>query len=645
MPTDRESSAAARRRRRAIAAAIAIVVALLGVVVFYVVTRDRGASSGTAAPPATASRGGAIPHAGSAQGAAPAATVPAAIEPAPGHGRAIVVPIAAPGGGVTGRVINWSTGDGVPGAELVFDGPDGAATVRSADGGRFELAPPAPGRFRLATASAPGFLPYAPEWEHSPITVDTTAGQRVDGVVVFLRPALDYTGTVVDAAGAPVAGAKVTLLGSPDGEQAIERLVTEWTTARDGTFGFHAPDFAVFEAVHGAARGRAVLGGDTMVTRKLVIQLGDLPAADQVIAGRVVDDHGAPVADALVRAIAQTTRPVPGEPEPAHAPVFAVSGPDGRFTLAGVEPIAYEVSAEADDHAPARREGVTGGTRDLVLELAAGTTIAGVVETTAGDPVPAFTLLVARRIGVGRDVLIERSVVHPAGRFEVVVEPGDYELVAAPGGWAASAWTRAAAGARDVRVVVSAGAVLRGRVVSSGDGAPISYARVMYEMLSGGGSAQPANAGTVTRDDGSFELRGIRPGPVSLTVGAGGHHPKIEAGIVARDGDELGPITITLTPLAPGETPRLELVGIGVALSGDGDALRVDRVIPGGGAEAAGIVAGDRVTQIDGTPTVDLGVDGAVARIRGVAGTTVRVTLLRAGAPVDLIVERRPLKA
>ena len=77
----------------------------------------------------------------------------------------------------------------------------------------------------------------------------------------------------------------------------------------------------------------------------------------------------------------------------------------------------------------------------------------------------------------------------------------------------------------------------------------------------------------------------------------------------------------------------------------DGDALRVDLVIPNSGAAAAGIVVGDRVVAVDGVPTSDLGVDGAVSKIRGVEGTTVAITLKRGDAITTLAITRRKLKA
>lgn len=128
-------------------------------------------------------------------------------------------------------------------------------------------------------------------------------------------------------------------------------------------------------------------------------------------------------------------------------------------------------------------------------------------------------------------------------------------------------------------------------------------------------------------------------------VGAGGHHPRIESGLVAVDGAVLGPIEVRLRPLAEGERPQLELVGIGVKLSAAPDGLLVDGLVEGGGAAAAGVVPGDRVIAVDGEPVDRLGMDGAIARIRGAAGTWVRITLARAGGPVELAIERKPIRS
>ncbi|HEU0031506.1 MAG TPA: carboxypeptidase regulatory-like domain-containing protein [Kofleriaceae bacterium] len=564
-------------------------------------------------------------------------------DPLPGQGRATVEIVELAGGAVSGRVINWSTGDGVENAELTFMGAAGATTVRSGKQGVFELAASTPGKLSLTAISAAGFLPFAPELLHSTVHVELTKDRAVRGITVFLFPAVDYHGKVVDKAGAAVAGAKVRLLGTPAGEQVIDKLETEWTTDKQGQFTFHAADDAVFEAVRGTARGWARLDGGVAITHQLTITIDAVPPRDATITGRVVDATGAPLDDVLVRALP----PEVGQPKdaPPHATAFATTDADGRFTLENLDRVPYEIAAQLEGYAPVRRDDVLGGTKNLTLTLDPGQVIAGSVETTDGAAVPAYTLLVTRRRGTASELAVARSVIDARGRFEVRVAPGDYELVAAASGSAPSAPARATGGDTSVRLVVTTGATLRGTVVAAEGGTPLGLARVMREAGRGGASAQPANAGTVTREDGTFELTGIPPGPLSITIGAGGYHPKIEAGLTATDGATLGPLTIALTKLAPGEQPTLELVGIGVKLAAHDDALRVEMVIAGSGAEAAGIVAGDEIVAVDGIEAVKLGVEGAVAKIRGVAGTTVSVTLRRPGGLVPLVVERRKLRA
>lgn len=114
--------------------------------------------------------------------------------------------------------------------------------------------------------------------------------------------------------------------------------------------------------------------------------------------------------------------------------------------------------------------------------------------------------------------------------------------------------------------------------------------------------------------------------------------------MVATEGAVLGPLTITLRPVAPGETPTLELVGIGVSLSADPDGLRVERMFPSSGAAAAGVVVGDHIIAVEGTGVDSLGLDGAIARIRGAPGTFVRLTLRRDDKDLELSVERKPLE-
>jgi RNA polymerase sigma-70 factor (ECF subfamily) len=562
---------------------------------------------------------------------------------APGEvgSRATIEEVAAAEGGViSGRVINWSTGDGVANAELTFTGPRGAVTIRSDANGSFELAPEAPGVFSLTTIVAQSFLPYAPELEHSPVRVALAAKQAVRGVTLFLFPAVDYYGTVVDAAGAPVAGARVHLADPPAGEQALEKIVNEWTSDNKGKFLFHAPDGAVFEAVKGGKRGWAILDGNVATTHAMTIKIGDAPPRDATIKGKTVDEQGTPIPDVLVTAYPQDK---PGEDVAPRATVFATSGPDGTFTLEGVDKKPYVLIADENDRSPTRKPDVMGGTQDVTLTLEAGLPLAGVVVDSSDKPVASYTLLVTKRQGLIRQAVTTRSIIDPRGHFRVSVGKGDYELLVSASGWAPSAPVSVSAGTTDAKIKLASGATLVGSVVDADTGTPLPYARIVREGAGGGASAQPANAGVVTRADGTFELTGIPAGPFAITIGAGEYNPRIEGGLTATDGGIVGPLEIGLKKLAEGETPKIALVGIGVKLVPDGETILVEQVVPKGGADAAGIVAGDHIVAVDMIPVTTLGLDGAVARVRGVAGTKLSVSLQRGDKVETLVVERKPL--
>jgi len=76
-------------------------------------------------------------------------------------------------------------------------------------------------------------------------------------------------------------------------------------------------------------------------------------------------------------------------------------------------------------------------------------------------------------------------------------------------------------------------------------------------------------------------------------------------------------------------------VGIRVTESSDGCLLVLD-VLPGCPAEAAGVLAGDRILAVDGVSIVGQGLEAA-DRIRGEPGTTVTVTILRGDEAPEIL--------
>ena len=461
----------------------------------------------------------------------------------------------SPHGSLHGRVVSSRDGAPVAGAELVFLREGSSTTARSDAQGRFTAQVSEPGRYVLSVATAEGFLPYAPEWGHSAIAFEARARQRIEGVVVQLRPERQVEVQVVDGDEAPVAGASVRVLGASSGERAMAPVREAYTTDAEGRATVTLWRWASIEARHpdhGLGRARA-RGADT-------IQITLRPArpeqtASESIAGRVVDAEG---------------QAVP----------------------------AVHVSARGGGTALTRR------------------TMGAVVSYDAD------------------------------GRFLVSgLSEGEYELVATSRGMPPSDPVMATAGGPDVTLTLERGAQILG-LVRDDEGAPIAGARVSIETGLGrrSATADPI-APTVTDADGAFVLDGVGSEPRSIRVTADGHHGRLVSGFTAASGATRR-LEVTLSRVADGEEARTELVGIGVNVWPRGDALVVGRVVEGGSAEAAGLHRGDRILAVDGAPVEGLGFRPALERIRGTEGSTVVLTIQRAGedAPAQLPIVRTRIR-
>jgi carboxyl-terminal processing protease len=84
------------------------------------------------------------------------------------------------------------------------------------------------------------------------------------------------------------------------------------------------------------------------------------------------------------------------------------------------------------------------------------------------------------------------------------------------------------------------------------------------------------------------------------------------------------------------------VAGIGVLVSSSSGPIVIDKVIANSPAAAAGLRAGDQISAVDGSSTAGQTFDQVSAKIRGAAGTTVKVTIIRAGsaAPIDFTITR-----
>lgn len=74
-----------------------------------------------------------------------------------------------------------------------------------------------------------------------------------------------------------------------------------------------------------------------------------------------------------------------------------------------------------------------------------------------------------------------------------------------------------------------------------------------------------------------------------------------------------------------------QFVGLGIELKSDDGALLVIKVISGSPAHHAGVMANDRIVEVDGKPMADVNADKAANLLQGPEGSTVTLTIDRGG--------------
>jgi hypothetical protein len=435
-----------------------------------------------------------------------------------------------------------------------------------------------------------------------------------------------------------------------------------YTSDARGEFRFHAPEGAIVEARHPAhASARAEVTAAAVLARRLVLKLGrsegtgDTPSSES-LAGRVVDGSGTGVSGALI-SVDSAASAWPKTYGDAHG-YEQVTDDEGHFTVEGLEPGSYDVTAKLMGLSPGELRDVAAGRKDLVLTLGQGARLVGTVRDAAtGKPMPSFTLAVLTKRGpLQRDAFAQLSFIDAQGHYELAGVPaGGYVVQVAAHGYAPSEAhvevPGGASGAVTADFSLGRGARMTGRVVEEGSSLPLEHARISVEGM-GTERALSVRYDALTDAEGSFTLEGLPTGQVSLYVSAERHHSRIISGI--RVGPEAtAPQVLELRRTEEGEEPQLDMVGIGAVLAPREDALIVGQVFSGGGAAEAGLATGDGIVRIDGRPVVELGFPDAIQSIRGVEGSKLVLGVRKAPVPgtegspapiVDIPVTRRRIR-
>lgn len=542
-----------------------------------------------------------------------------------------------PGVVIAGRVID-DRGAGVAGALVRARPPARARTQvayrpRPPDVMRAPVATDRDGRFAFAVPTGQGLVLTASHPRYvsgeSPPIVAAHAAE----VTIELAAGRRLAGRVVDATGAPVAGAVVT--DGPPGADPAHLAYTdpagqfELTGLAPGR-----PRVAVFAEARGARALPVLVDLETIADAPVELVLDQTLA----LAGVVVAADGAPLADAIVhyqRRLSPTYRVVAEGPttllEAALDGEVRADGA-GQFALAGLAPGDYELLVRAPAAGPTRVSPpamvsvvVPAGATDVVIAMAAAATVRGRVVARDGGPVAAEVNLVqfGGPVRVDDDGRFELTGVDPApGRYQVRIGARDALPVVVEAAVVAGQTT-------DLGTIeLTRGRTLRGRVVEHGTGGPVAGAIVTVDSVEG----QPV-ATTRTDELGGYAVA-VPDGPVV-----------VRAAMTSVGGSRL--ITVPAdgerADLRLPETGRLEAVVHGdgpvtVTASRVGGADGNFRVWvlepePGTGRFAADIAPGRYVVHAArgrrfGRPSAELQPGGAAATIVG--GDAVRVEVMLA---------------
>jgi hypothetical protein len=420
-----------------------------------------------------------------------------------------------------GRVVGDDDGTAVEGAEVTSMGVGPGRQVvlcraTTDTGGGFDVLLP-PGRAARLFARAQGF---------APLVVSVRSVLSAQPLELRLHRGGTVTGRVTrDTDGAPVAGLTVTVSPVPRRGEDLPARAPPAMTDADGRYsvsGVSPGEAMVVATGAGYVTPGEHASGTGYNPQLVTVASGETEILDFLVTrgarveGLVLDASGTSVAGAVVRLGAAT----------------AASGRDGRFVLEGVG---------AEHRISASRPGFVTATVDLVTPVAGTTTTVEIrfaapryVDVTVLDGVTGTPITGARLRASGpSSPVVQEFATAADGRARVgPLLAEEHEVTVRASGYV-QASLHLTASDTTVLVRLEPGLEVAGRV-SWPDGTPAAGAQVH-------GSTPGSNdsESTTCAPDGSFVLRGLRPGPVALAASVfrdeAMHSAQVSASAGARD--------------------------------------------------------------------------------------------------------------
>ncbi len=241
--------------------------------------------------------------------------------------------------------------------------------------------PPAPAANAAPVADTPAAAPGAAATPIDTAPADaspsTARTQAIEGHVV--------RGTLLQH-GAPLANVTLRVFAGADRKASAFAAAT---TAADGAFVFAMPQETFFFVVDAPTIPRDWWSG-WQPSRASDWDLGTVHVPrGGTVTGVVRDDAGQPIAGAEVRAAYSQYDRIPAPAAPPEPPPVRTAA-DGRFSIAGLRPGGYGLTALAPNRAPGEANATVAesGTTNAELSMHGGTRLQGIVLDWRGQPLP-----------------------------------------------------------------------------------------------------------------------------------------------------------------------------------------------------------------------------------------------------------------
>lgn len=409
----------------------------------------------------------------------------------------------------------------------------------------------AKGEFTIPAVAAGTHKLIAVDGAHAPATSEpvTVADRPVAGVTIAMKDGGALTGLVVDTAGKPVANATVRVAGT--GQQMWMVAARQVTCDEKGAF-----------ELRGLARAKLQARAESEQAASRLIDVNLVEMAKQelklvldvegVISGKVVDDHGAAVAEIQVNAFPDFTSGESLEGFALAGMSSAMTNGAGEFAIRGLPNGAYRLSPRrtaGDGWWGARGTPAKTGDRNVILKLPALGGVKGkIVIEGAGAPKSATVQLGFQAPVPARDGAFEIKDVSPESH-DVVIRGSEFaELVqrgvkVEPGKVTDLGTLMVRRGRRlSGKVVDAKGQGVAGVKVKLGE---MLFSLEGQEALSGNFEDMGGVRSAVTGPDGSFAITGVPPKGTTVAAIHDEHGRSLGVAVAAGT-DDPPPVTLTL---------------------------------------------------------------------------------------------------